>query len=77
MAKKSKHDFKVNYCYKHFWYFVVEHGLVDASELEPLNQLANRICRKHKDLPPPGQVDQFKKFTTPQKSKISDRLKLI
>lgn len=58
---------QVNYCYKHFWYFVIEHNLVDQSELEPLNELANRICKKNKDLPH-RRDDDFKKFSSPQKS---------
>jgi len=50
---------------------VVEHNLVDQSEMEPLNELANRICRKQKDLPQTPQ--DFKKFASPQKSTIAQR----
>ena len=52
---------------------MIAHNLVDQSELEPLNELANRICRKQKDLPQTPQ--EFKKFASPQKSNIAQRLK--
>lgn len=50
---------QVNYCYKHFWFFVNAHALIPQSELEPLADLASRICRKRKDYPdniPPGLI---------------------
>ncbi|XP_064599732.1 MOB kinase activator 3B-like [Liolophura sinensis] len=34
----------VNTCYKHFYYFVTEHNLVDKKELEPLKEMTERIC---------------------------------
>lgn len=40
---------QVNYCYKHFWFFVNAHGLIPQSELDPLKDLASKICRKRKD----------------------------
>ncbi|PAA51309.1 hypothetical protein BOX15_Mlig017823g1 [Macrostomum lignano] len=35
----------VNTCYKHFYYFVTEFGLVDKKELEPLKEMTMRLCR--------------------------------
>lgn len=35
----------VNTCYKHFYYFVTEFQLVSSKELEPLVDMASRICR--------------------------------
>ncbi|KAK5638051.1 hypothetical protein RI129_012346 [Pyrocoelia pectoralis] len=35
----------VNTCYKHFFYFVTEFELVSQKELEPLAEMASRICR--------------------------------
>jgi len=57
---------QVNYCYKHFWFFVNQHNLVDLTELEPLQELAARICRKKKDYA--AHVTP-QKFGSPQKSK--------
>lgn len=34
----------VNTCYKHFYYFVTEFGLVEKKELEPLKEMTERIC---------------------------------
>uniref|UniRef100_A0A667G6G7 MOB kinase activator 3A n=1 Tax=Lynx canadensis TaxID=61383 RepID=A0A667G6G7_LYNCA len=33
----------VNTCYKHFYYFVKEFGLIDTKELEPL-RIPSRLC---------------------------------
>ncbi|KAF7461005.1 hypothetical protein GHT09_018214 [Marmota monax] len=35
----------VNTCYKHFYYFVTEFGLIDTKELEPLKDMTARMCR--------------------------------
>ncbi|GLV36924.1 MOB kinase activator 3 [Carabus blaptoides fortunei] len=35
----------VNTCYKHFYYFVTEFDLVSSKELEPLAEMAQRICK--------------------------------
>ncbi|ERL87808.1 hypothetical protein D910_05197 [Dendroctonus ponderosae] len=35
----------VNTCYKHFYYFVTEHNLVSRKELEPLKEMASKICK--------------------------------
>lgn len=35
----------VNTCYKHFYYFVTEFDLVSKKELEPLVEMANKICK--------------------------------
>ncbi|XP_022244093.1 MOB kinase activator-like 3 [Limulus polyphemus] len=37
----------VNTCYKHFYYFVSEFGLVSERELEPLAEMTERICKEH------------------------------
>ncbi|XP_076307459.1 MOB kinase activator 3B-like isoform X2 [Tachypleus tridentatus] len=37
----------VNTCYKHFYYFVTEFGLVSERELEPLAEMTERICKEH------------------------------
>ncbi|KAF3829641.1 hypothetical protein GH733_003905 [Mirounga leonina] len=34
----------VNTCYKHFYYFVKEFGLIDTKELEPLKEMTARMC---------------------------------
>ncbi|XP_017509422.1 MOB kinase activator 3A [Manis javanica] len=34
----------VNTCYKHFYYFVTEFGLIDTKELEPLKEMTTRMC---------------------------------
>ncbi|XP_064634007.1 MOB kinase activator 3B-like [Lineus longissimus] len=34
----------INTCYKHFYYFVTEHDLVDKKELEPLKEMTKNIC---------------------------------
>ncbi|XP_031562657.1 MOB kinase activator-like 3 [Actinia tenebrosa] len=34
----------VNQCYKHFYYFVTEHKLVEPKELEPLKIMTEKIC---------------------------------
>ncbi|XP_059015309.1 MOB kinase activator 3A isoform X1 [Mustela lutreola] len=34
----------VNTCYKHFYYFVREFGLIDTKELEPLKEMTARMC---------------------------------
>ncbi|GAB1605142.1 MOB kinase activator 3B-like isoform X1 [Argonauta hians] len=33
-----------NTCYKHFYYFVTEHNLIDKRELQPLKEMSERIC---------------------------------
>lgn len=35
----------VNTCYKHFYYFVTHHNLIDRKELAPLADLTARICK--------------------------------
>lgn len=35
----------VNTCYKHFYYFVTEFDLVSQKELEPLAEMASKICK--------------------------------
>lgn len=35
----------MNTCYKHFFYFVTEFQLVSQKELDPLNEMAARICK--------------------------------
>lgn len=35
----------VNTCYKHFYYFVTEFDLVSTKELEPLIEMAHRVCK--------------------------------
>ncbi|KAJ8979800.1 hypothetical protein NQ317_001290 [Molorchus minor] len=37
----------VNTCYKHFYYFVTEFDLVGHKELEPLAEMAVKICKDH------------------------------
>lgn len=35
----------VNTCYKHFYYFVTEFGLIREKELEPLKEMTLRVCK--------------------------------
>lgn len=35
----------VNTCYKHFYYFVTEFDLVSTKELEPLIEMAHKVCK--------------------------------
>lgn len=57
---------QVNYCYKHFWFFINKHDLVDHTELEPLNELSAQICRKKKDYS--NEISR-EKFGSPSKPK--------
>ena len=44
----------VNTCYKHFYYFVTEFGLMHEKEFEPLKELTGRICTDVLPLPHPS-----------------------
>jgi len=44
----------VNTCYKHFYYFVTEFGLMHEKEFEPLKELTGRICTDVIPLPHPS-----------------------
>jgi len=57
---------QVNYCYKHFWFFVNHFALVESTELEPLAELASQICRKKKDYPRNFQPE---KVASPSKTR--------
>jgi len=35
----------VNQCYKHFYFFVTVHSLVEAKEIEPLREMSEKLCK--------------------------------
>jgi len=43
----------INTCYKHFYYFVKEFGLIQSKEMEPLKDLTKSLCKE--------ELHEFKK----------------
>ena len=56
----------VNTCYKHFYYFVQEFGLLHEKEFEPLKEMTRRICIDVLPLPHPIQQHQQQQQQQPQ-----------
>ena len=45
IGKISGAEAHINTCYKHFYFFVTVHNLVEKKELEPLKELSAKLCK--------------------------------